>query len=109
RHSLPVRLMHWTNVIALTVLLMSGLQIFNAHPQLYWAGKSSYTGSPPILAIGVKQSDEAGSKGVTRIFGREFDTTGFLGVSKSADGQLSARGFPWGMTIPHNHWLWMAR
>ena len=47
RHSLPVRLMHWTNVVALTILLMSGLQIFNAHPRLYWAGKSSYTGAAP--------------------------------------------------------------
>ena len=41
---LPVRLMHWINVVALTMLLMSGLQIFNAHPSLYW-GKSSYTGA----------------------------------------------------------------
>jgi len=101
--------MHWTNVIALTVLLMSGLQIFNAHPQLYWAGKSSYTGSPPILAIGMQQSGETGAKGTTRIFGREFDTTGVLGVSKNADGRLAARGFPWWMTIPDNPWLSMAR
>ena len=36
RHRLPVRLMHWINVVALTILLMSGLQIFNAHPALYW-------------------------------------------------------------------------
>ena len=34
RHALPVRVMHWINVIALTVLFMSGLQIFNAHPAL---------------------------------------------------------------------------
>src|SRR5258705_12939150 len=99
RHSLPVRLMHWTNVVALTILLMSGLQIFNAHPALYWTGKSSYTDSPPILEIGMKQSGETGAKGTTRIFGHEFDTTGFLGVSKSADGRLAARGFPWWMTI----------
>ena len=36
RHRLPVRLMHWINVVCLTILLMSGLQIFNAHPALYW-------------------------------------------------------------------------
>jgi thiosulfate reductase cytochrome b subunit len=29
---------------------MSGLQIFNAHPALYW-GHSSYTGEPPWFAI----------------------------------------------------------
>ena len=50
RHSLAVRVMHWINVIAVVVLLMSGLQIFNAHPALYW-GKSSYTGAGPILAL----------------------------------------------------------
>lgn len=50
RHSLAVRVMHWINVVALTVLLMSGLQIFNAHPALYW-GDSSYSGTPPIFAI----------------------------------------------------------
>ena len=50
RHTLPVRVMHWINVVALTILLMSGLQIFNAHPALYW-GKSSYTGRPPLLEM----------------------------------------------------------
>jgi thiosulfate reductase cytochrome b subunit len=109
RHTLPVRLMHWTNVVALTVLLMSGLQIFNAHPRLYWAGKSSYTGAPPVLEIGARQSDEAGAIGTTRVFGREFVTTGVLGVSKAANGQLTARAFPWWATIPDNPWLSMAR
>src|SRR6185436_2936191 len=109
RHSLPVRLMHWTNVVALTILLMSGLQIFNAHPNLYWSGKSSYTGAPPVLAIGARQSPESGIIGTTRIFGHEFNTTGVLGVSRSPDGELSARAFPWWMTIPDNPWLAMAR
>jgi len=30
-----VRITHWVNVVALLVLLMSGLQIFNALPVLY--------------------------------------------------------------------------
>ena len=34
RHRLPVRVMHWINVVCLTILLMSGLTIFNAHPAL---------------------------------------------------------------------------
>jgi thiosulfate reductase cytochrome b subunit len=51
RHSLPVRAMHWINVAAVLVLVMSGLQIFNAHPALYW-GESSYTGAGPIWAPG---------------------------------------------------------
>jgi thiosulfate reductase cytochrome b subunit len=109
RHALPVRLMHWTNVLALTILLMSGLQIFNAHPSLYWAGKSSYTGAPPVLEIGARQGDEAGWVGTMRVFGHEFVTTGVLGVSKNADGQPAARAFPWWLTIPDNPWLSMAR
>src|SRR5487761_2483780 len=36
RHALPVRVMHWVNVIALTLMLLSGLRIFNSHPALYW-------------------------------------------------------------------------
>ncbi|HEY7641078.1 MAG TPA: cytochrome b/b6 domain-containing protein [Steroidobacteraceae bacterium] len=50
RHAWPVRLTHWINAVALTLLLMSGLQIFNAHPSLYW-GDSSYSGAGPILAL----------------------------------------------------------
>jgi thiosulfate reductase cytochrome b subunit len=50
RHALPVRIMHWINVLALMVLLMSGMQIFNAHPALYW-GASSYTGAGPVFEI----------------------------------------------------------
>ena len=35
RHSGMVRVTHWINALVLLVLLMSGLQIFNAHPALY--------------------------------------------------------------------------
>jgi thiosulfate reductase cytochrome b subunit len=50
RHSLAVRVLHWINVVALCVLLMSGLQIFNAHPALNW-GRSSYTGAPALFEL----------------------------------------------------------
>lgn len=36
RHRLSTRLWHWLNAIAVVVLTMSGLNIFNAHPRLYW-------------------------------------------------------------------------
>ncbi|HEV7157777.1 MAG TPA: cytochrome b/b6 domain-containing protein [Caulobacteraceae bacterium] len=36
RHGLAVRLTHWINVLVISLLLMSGLNIFNAHPRLYW-------------------------------------------------------------------------
>ena len=107
RHRLAIRVMHWINVVSATILLMSGLQIFNAHPALYW-GKSSYTGRPPILALTAKEEgDEV--IGITRIFGHDFVTTGFLGASANADGETVARGFPSWMTIPDSAWLSMAR
>ena len=108
RHALPVRIMHWINVVALTILLMSGLAIFNVHPALYW-GKSSYTGAPPVLEMRAVDRGDLGYKGVTRVLGHEYDTTGVLGLSKQADGRLAARGFPWWATIPDNQWLAMAR
>src|SRR5213594_738407 len=98
RHTLPVRVMHWINVIALTVLLMSGLNIFNAQPALYW-GKSSYTTRPPIVGTTAKEDEEGEPIGITRVFGREFVTTGFLGASKGPDGEWAARGFPSWLTI----------
>ena len=52
RHRLPVRVMHWINVVCIFVLLMSGLQIFNAHPALYWGQASDF--SAPALALTAK-------------------------------------------------------
>jgi len=40
RHHWFVRLTHWVNVIALTVMVTSGLQIFNAYPQFNRRGES---------------------------------------------------------------------
>jgi thiosulfate reductase cytochrome b subunit len=108
RHPLPVRIMHWTNAVSLAILLMSGLNIFNAHPALYW-GKSSYRGTPPIVEMRGQVNDEGEIFGTTRVFGHEFDTTGFLGASRNSAGELTARGFPSWITVPDYQWLSMAR
>ena len=108
RHSLPVRIMHWLIVLSLPILLMSGLNIFNANSELYW-GKSSYTGAPPLLALRSREGEDGKITGVTRIFGHEFDTTGILGASKNQQGELKGRGFPSWMTLPGIQWLAMAR
>jgi thiosulfate reductase cytochrome b subunit len=108
RHALPVRLMHWINVIALTILLMSGLNIFSAHPALYW-GKSSYTGRGPVLEIGAVEDQGGNTVGVTRVLGHDFVTTGVLGAGRAADGEIVDRTFPSWLTIPGNRWLAMAR
>ncbi len=105
RHRLPVRLMHWINVVCMTVLLGSGLNIFNAHPTLYW-GNDSVTGTP-WLSIG-SQNTPAGPVGKTRLGSTDFDTTGVLGVSK-VNGDVTSRGFPSWATIPGPQWLAMAR
>ena len=49
RHSLWVRLTHWINALCLVVLLMSGLQIFDAHRELYWGIQSHFV--HPLLAL----------------------------------------------------------
>ena len=36
RHRLATRLWHWTNMVAVFVMIGSGLMISNAHPHLYW-------------------------------------------------------------------------
>ena len=105
RHRLPVRVMHWINVISITLLLMSGLNIFNAHPALYWGHDSRF--ASPWLAIKARDSS-AGPIGVTQVAGREWQTTGVLGLSEIG-GTTRARAFPGWATVPGPQWLSMAR
>jgi Prokaryotic cytochrome b561 len=43
RHTFVTRLTHWINLLCVTMLLMSGLQIFNALPALYWGQSGADT------------------------------------------------------------------
>jgi thiosulfate reductase cytochrome b subunit len=96
RHALVVRVTHWINLLCMTVLLASGLQIFNAHPALYWGARSDF--EHPVLALdAVQQGNEV--RGVTRVLGASFDTTGWLGASVE-DGDMTPRGFPAWITVP---------
>ncbi len=97
RHSVVTRLTHWLNVLCLSFLLLSGLQIFNAHPELYW-GHYGANGDPAVLTIG--SDDDAGlPSGFLRVAGLQIPTTGVLGVS-NVDGEPTARAFPSWATIP---------
>lgn len=96
RHPLVIRVTHWVNALALAILLMSGLQIFNAHPALYWGPVSTF--DHPLLSM--TASEDNPPRGVTNIFGRSYDTTGYLGVSPSGTGELTDRGFPSWITLP---------
>jgi thiosulfate reductase cytochrome b subunit len=107
RHKAFVRIAHWINALCLATLLMSGLNIFNAHPALYWGSASDF--GHPWLMLGAYQ-DDAGqvTRGVTQIGRRQFDTTGLLGASHF-QGALVPRGFPSWATLPAGSWLAMAR
>ncbi|MDP3659733.1 cytochrome b/b6 domain-containing protein [Phenylobacterium sp.] len=91
RHGLTTRITHWINALALSMLLLSGLQIFNAHPALYW-GQASTFASPWLAMTAEPRGDDFA--GVTTVAGRRFETTGVLGYSDTP------RGFPAWATLP---------
>lgn len=98
RHRLPVRIMHWINVLCLFVLLMSGLQIFNAHPALYWGMASNFTA--PALSLSAKPGGDGQLRGETQIGRIRFASTGVFGASNNMKGERVRRGFPTWATIP---------
>ena len=109
RHSVAVRVTHWLNVLLLALLLMSGLGIFNFHPALYW-GKDGYRGLPSVFSIQALEdinSDEP--VGVTSIAGKNFITTGWLGVTYGDNGEPVGGAFPNWITLPGGPGLALAR
>src|SRR5262245_45951846 len=107
RHSVMLRVLHWVNALCLFILLLSGLQIFNAHPTLYWGMTSEPEAA--VLQIATARAADGSIVGVTRVFGEEFHTTGLLGRSKGTDGRPENRAFPQWATIPSDRWLAMGR
>ena len=95
RHPVVVRVTHWLGVFALAILLMSGLQILNAHPALDLGQASDFVHPPASIGVEQKGGREIG---VTRIFGRSFNTTGFLGLS--GKGNEDEHAFPAWLTLP---------
>lgn len=103
RQSRWTRLTHWLWAISLFFLMLTGLQIFNAHPTLHWGKESGFEYDNAILDIGARQvGDEV--VGYTTVFGSEFNTTGVLGVSGPASSR-SYTAFPGWLTIPSNRSL----
>jgi thiosulfate reductase cytochrome b subunit len=98
RHSGLVRVCHWINAIAFVFLLMSGLQIFNANPQLNFGKTTDF--EHPGFALNALESDGDVVKGETVLLGHTFDTTGVLGASAGDDGELEWHGFPSWATLP---------
>jgi len=105
RHNRITRLTHWISALALMILFMSGLQVFNAHPYLYWG----ITSDPDraFFSIGASQ-DDGEARGFVDLYGRKIDTTGFLGVQQGVFGP-SGRAFPSWLTVPGYYSLAAAR
>lgn len=98
RQSIWTRLTHWIWAGCLFFLLLSGLQIFNAHPALYIGQQSGFEFENAVLEIGAFNTPE-GPRGRTTILGQTFDTTGVLGMSGS-EARPSFVAFPASVTIP---------
>ncbi len=94
RQRLATRVTHWLWTVSLFFLLLTGLQIFNAHPALYLGEESGFDYDNTVLRIGARDTPD-GLRGFTAVLGREFDTTGLLGVSGG-----EPRAFPAWATIP---------
>jgi thiosulfate reductase cytochrome b subunit len=94
RQRIWTRVTHWVWAVSLFFLMLSGLNIFSAHPHLYIGLQSGFEFDNSIFDV---RSEAVGDevRGYTRVFGTEFDTTGFLGVSGG-----ERRAIPAALTIP---------
>ena len=91
-----MRILHWVNAFVLLIMLMSGLQIFNAHPALYLGNAGDF--AHPVLSL-TAENDANSIVGITQIGPWRFHTTGVLGASRQF-GQTAPRGFPSWATLP---------
>jgi thiosulfate reductase cytochrome b subunit len=107
RHTLPTRIAHWIIVLCLPMLTLSGFQIFNAHPALYWGDRSDRDRA--LFALTAVSTPTGEVRGITQLLGLEFDTTGVLGASRDGANGLHERGFPSWATLPRGQWLAMGR
>jgi thiosulfate reductase cytochrome b subunit len=103
RHRVSTRLWHWVNALAVFLMLMSGLMIFNAHPRLYW-GRYGANADHAWLEIG-----SSADRGTLRVGAVTVATTGLLGYRRMKDGSINRRAFPGWATIPSTYDLAAAR
>jgi len=108
-HHWLVRLTHWLNAIAIIILLMTGLNIFGAHPRLYWGDAGSVDQREQLWLETGASPPWRNPTGWIEIAGTRFDTTGFIGVSQSPKGTTSFVAFPHWATLPSGRDLATAR
>lgn len=92
------RITHWVWAVAMFFLLLSGLNIFNARPQLYIGQESGFQYDNTIFRIGSEAVDGK-LVGFTQFLGVRIPTTGVLGTSGAEDNP-QRRAFPSWATIP---------
>lgn len=110
RHALAVRVTHWINALAIFFLLMTGLNIFNAHPGLYWGQYGADDDDARRwLEIGSADTPDGRPYGFVRVGDVMVHTTGVLGISENKNGQLQAIAYPHWATFPSYRDLATAR
>jgi thiosulfate reductase cytochrome b subunit len=97
RHGIAARTTHWAWFVAMVVLVMSGLQIFNAAPYLDASDKSNP--QRRVLAFDAHMQGDR-PVGTTTLFGHTFTTTGLLGYTDDGAGAKAPRAFPGWATLP---------
>ncbi len=110
RHSVLIRITHWINALCIGFLIATGLNIFNAHPALYWGryGADADNGRR-WLEIGAVDRPGGGLQGMMRVGSVTLDTSGLLGTHTQPNGSVEQQGFPDWATFPGHRDLAQAR
>jgi thiosulfate reductase cytochrome b subunit len=90
RHPLPVRLWHWLNAVAIAVLLLTGLLLFDIHPRLYW-GDDGHVGMPAFFSISAADRNSPVLQTELQIGSHHWDVSGMLGLA--VDDGFGAKDF----------------
>lgn len=98
RNPLVVRLTHWLSALALLVLTMSGMQIFNAHAALYASDASDF--AHPAFAISGGMDSNGDPHGFVQFGSKRVNTTHLLGWGADGFGNEGPRAFPAWATMP---------
>jgi thiosulfate reductase cytochrome b subunit len=98
RHGIAARTAHWAWTLAILVLMMSGLQIFNAAPYLDASDKSNP--ARRVLAFDAQRGADGRAIGYTIVFGHRIATTHVFGYADDGMGSESPRAFPAWLTLP---------
>ena len=98
RHTIVARTTHWLWALAMLVMVMSGLQIFNAAPYLDASDKSNP--ARRVLSFDSHQDGNGANVGTTTIFGHTITTTHWFGYTDDGQGGEAERAFPGAVTLP---------